>query len=259
MDDSPTKPLHNTSLTMLDAERPPQLTIDQAIDRLEKGKFQQRLLIASGMCNAVNAMAVMSLSFIRLPVRMEFGVSITKASWLSASVFFGILLGALFGPLGDRWGRKPMFLISSLLTAVLSLASSFVTSYGALVLLRFGVGCGVGGTVIPFDILAELTPSQVRGSYLLYLGYFWTVGTSVTPALAYFAMQLHESWRLFLMLSSIPAFVSSIFGILWVPESPRWLHEMGRSEDALRKYTVLLQNCYVDALSGLNAPCAQHF
>ena len=69
----------------------------------------------------------------------------------------------MFGPLGDEWGRKPTFLLSSTITAVCSIASAFAPNFPALVLLRFGVGIGVGGTVIPFDTLAELTPSRFRG------------------------------------------------------------------------------------------------
>ena len=49
-----------------------------------------------------------------------------------------------------------------------------------------------------------------------------------------YAMQEKESWRLFLLLASIPAFVSTIFGVLWVPESPRWLVTKGRNEEALQ-------------------------
>jgi MFS family permease len=139
----------------------------------------------------------------------------------------------MFGPLGDRVGRKPILLLSSTITASCSLASSYAPTFEALVLLRFGVGIGVGGTVVPFDMLAELTPSRFRGAFLLYVGYFWTVGTSATPALAWYAMQEHGSWRLLLLLCSIPGFVSMVFGYLWVPESPRWLMTKGRSEEAL--------------------------
>ena len=68
----------------------------------------------------------------------------------------------------------------------------------------------------------------------MYLGYFWTVGTSATPLGAMYAMQEKESWRLVLLLCSIPAFVSTMFGILWVPESPRWLVTKNRNDDALQ-------------------------
>lgn len=68
---------------------------------------------------------------------------------------------------------------------------------------------------------------------MLYLGYFWTVGTSLTPAIAYYAMKVQNSWRLFLLLCGLPGIISSLFGIIWVPESPRWLMHEHRSEEAL--------------------------
>lgn len=213
---------------------PIRMDIDEAIDKLKKGRFQRRILAAAGMCNGVNAMAVMALSFIRNAIIIDFDISIDQSNWFESSVFFGILFGTLcFGPLGDEWGRKPVFLLSSTITAVGSLASAFAPNFQALVLLRFVVGIGVGGTVIPFDTLAELTPSRFRGAFLLYLGYFWTVGTSATPAIAAYAMMEKESWPLFLGLCSLPCFVSMVFGYLWVPESPRYLVEQNRKEEAL--------------------------
>ena len=134
-----------------------KLTVDEAIDRLGNGGFHRRLLWAAGICNGVNAMAVMALSFIRASVRLEYNLSIDQSAWLTSSVFLGILVGTfLFGPLGDIIGRKPTFLISSALTAVCGIASVFLPNYAVLVILRAGVGMGVGGTVIPFDTVGEL-------------------------------------------------------------------------------------------------------
>jgi hypothetical protein len=72
---------------------PARLGIDDAIDRLEKGRFQRRLLIAAGMCNGVNAMAVMALGFIRNAIIIDFGISVDQSNWFESSVFFGILFG----------------------------------------------------------------------------------------------------------------------------------------------------------------------
>jgi hypothetical protein len=74
---------------------PRKLTVDEAIDRLEKGGFQRKLLFAAGMCNAVNAMAVMVLSFVRSAVIVDFGVSVDQSSWFESSVFIGILFGTM--------------------------------------------------------------------------------------------------------------------------------------------------------------------
>ena len=72
---------------------PTKIGIDEAIDRLTKGRFQRRLLAAAGMCNGVNAMAVMALSFIRNAIIIDFDISIDQSNWFESSVFFGILFG----------------------------------------------------------------------------------------------------------------------------------------------------------------------
>ena len=199
------------------------------------GRFHRRLLWAVGMCNGVNAMVVMVISFLHQTIMVQWDLSSHAASFLSSSVFVGIMAGTfILGPLGDTVGRKPVFMISSIIVTVCGMLSAAAPDYYILILLRFCVGFGVGGTVIPFDTLAEFCSCQNRGTSLLYLGYFWTVGTSATPLLAYIAFQQAQSWRLLLLMTSIPSIFSTIFGWLWVPESPRWLLEDGQHDAALQ-------------------------
>ena len=44
-----------------------------------------------------------------------------------------------------------------------------------LVVLRVFVGIGIGGLAVPFDILAEFMPSEIRGKALMGIEYFWYV------------------------------------------------------------------------------------
>ena len=64
----------------------------------------------------------------------------------------GIMVGALSaGPIGDRFGRRPLLLASLTIFGIASLLSAFVGSLGMLSLLRFftGIGIGVGFQVRP--------------------------------------------------------------------------------------------------------------
>lgn len=99
--------------------------------------------------------------------------------------------------------------------------------------MRFMVGFGVGGITIPFDILAELLPTDKRGKFLLYIEYFWCLGSMLVPVVAYFTLELANSWRLFVAVCTIPCILSFVCGILYVPESPRWLLLQGRGDEAL--------------------------
>jgi MFS family permease len=91
----------------------------------------------------------------------------------------------------------------------------------------------IGGLTVPFDILAEFLTTDTRGYYLLFIKYFWTVGSMLIPILAYITFEIFDSWRLLAGLCIIPCLISLTFGCMYVPESPRWLVAKGKNEKAL--------------------------
>ena len=106
-------------------------------------------------------------------------------------------------------------------------------TYDLLCFSRFAVGIGVGGLTIPFDILAEFTPTHDRAQRLLYLDYFWSAGAILVPILAWNTIGVsHSLWRVFVILCSIPCGIACVLAYKWVPESPQWLTEKGRLEEA---------------------------
>ena len=60
----------------------------------------------------------------------------------------GILVGALLsGPLGDRFGRKPLLIISVAFIAIFSVLSAFAWSIPSITVMRFLTGLGIGGAM----------------------------------------------------------------------------------------------------------------
>jgi len=208
------------------------LSIDDAIEAIGMGRFQRRVLWAAGFCFTADATEVMLLSFLSLTLQSEWGLTDIQTSTLTACVFAGSLGGTLFfGFFGDHYGRRPAFLLACALISLFGLATAFVTSYPSLVGVRFMVGFGVGGLVVPFDIFAEFLPTSHRGVKLLHIEYFWTAGSLVTPLFAYLTLEI--SWRIFVVLCAVPCLISGFMGIRLVPESPRWLISMGRHYEAM--------------------------
>lgn len=79
-----------------------------------------------------------------------------------------------------------------------------------------------------------------RGYHLLYLGYYWTLGSLLVPVLAFFTLGENQDgseapgrWRLFVLLCAVPCIVSCAVAIRWVPESPHFLVSKGRTDKAL--------------------------
>ncbi|CAB9497349.1 Synaptic vesicle 2-related protein [Seminavis robusta] len=213
---------------------PLKLDIDEAIERLGMGRFQRRLLLAAGLCIAADTIEVLLLSFLTLVVTKEWDLNHQQASAVTSVVFIGALIGTLvLGPLGDALGRKPLFVFSTTLIAVCGMLTALSTTYWIMMIFQFGVGIGVGGVVIPFDAIAEFIPNEQRGTQLLILGYFWTLGTMAVPILAWLGLKEESSWRLFVVLCSIPCVISTFLTIVFVPESPRWLLTQGKHDQAL--------------------------
>ena len=90
--------------------------------------------------------------------------------------------------------------------------------------------------IVPFDILAEFLPADSRGKNLLVIEFFWTVGVLFVVGIAYSTLGHGDNanaWRLFVVLCTIPCWISVFIGYCYVPESPRWLCTQGRCEEAL--------------------------
>ena len=245
-------PIHNTSVIVdetddkYDGFTDEELDINDAIERLGMGIFQYKILLAAGLCFAADSMEVLLLSFLAIILKVEWNLTPHETDSIISVVFLGALLGTVtLGPMSDKIGRKPIFTITAIIIAIAGLGTAIVENYHTLLLARFIVGFGVGGLIIPFDTLAEFIPTTYRGQNLLYIEFFWTFGTLMVPIVAWYSLGtgsstssqdnslLDESWRIFVALCSIPCILSTILGILYVPESPHWLVCQGKCDKAL--------------------------
>ena len=136
----------------------------------------------------------------------------------------GIMVGALSaGPIGDRVGRKPLLLASVAIFGLASLLSAFAPSLGALALLRFFTGLGIGGAFPGAATLAgDYAPHRLRATMIMAtftgapIGGF--VGGQIVAALL-----PHFGWPLIFILGGGFPLLLVLVLALWLPESPRFL------------------------------------
>ena len=213
-----------------------EISIDDAMERLGLGRWQLQILSATGLSYAADGMQVILLSFLTPVLQREWELSTTQTATLSSTLFVGAFMGTLlWGPLADRIGRRPVFIMATLVITVASTTMSWwVSDYTGMLLTTWGIGCGVGGLTIPFDILAEFLPTHRRGQKLLEINYAWTVGVLYVVAGAYLFLNAQPpNWRSLVRWCSLPSFVSLLIGVYLIPESPRWLTSQGRLEEAM--------------------------
>jgi sugar porter (SP) family MFS transporter len=152
---------------------------------------------------------------------------------VTSSALAGAALGAGFsGRLADRFGRRPMVIVVAALFLVASLISAWAASTAMLISGRFLVGLAIGVCSYTGPLyIAEISPPESRGALVSLNQLLITVGILVSYLVDY-SLADGEHWRWMLGLAAIPAVVLGL-GMLWLPESPRWLVKSGRNELAL--------------------------
>lgn len=113
-----------------------------------------------------------------------------------------------------------------------ALACALAPTLNVMVAARFTLGLAVGGaSVVVPAYLAEMAPSSIRGriitrnELMIVTGQFLAFTTNAT--LGNLFSDLDGVWRWMLALATLPA-VALWLGMLYMPESPRWLATKGR-------------------------------
>lgn len=171
-------------------------------------------------------------------IKEDFGLSAATSGLVSAAAILGAVFGAgLLGPLGDKIGRRRIFRFDLILFVVFSIACVFAWDVWSLIFFRFMLGVAVGlDYPIAASYLAEILPRENRGRWLVSGFAMQAVGILLGALIGVVLLLLLPevaTWRLMLGFGVVPA-----IAIIWlrrrVPESPRWLAQNGREEEAVR-------------------------
>lgn len=181
-------------------------------------------------------------------IKSQFSLSTTMEGWMVSSGLLGCIIGVLMTAfLSDRIGRKKTMIIAGSMFFLSGVGCAFAPSMTLLIISRMigGVGVGMASVVSPMYI-AEFAPADKRGRMIAYYQLAITIGI----LLAYFSNALivsfsqnnfasgsfewfftKETWRPMFLAMSIPSFVFMIM-LVNIPESPRWLISINKSEKA---------------------------
>ena len=167
-------------------------------------------------------------------LRIVFGLDAWWEGFLTASLALGCIVGCLIaGKLSDQYGRKSGLFCAALLFAISSFGMGIAPDLEIFVLMRFlsGIGVGMASMLSPMYI-AEISPAHVRGRNVAINQLTIVIGILITNLVNYKLSGLGEdSWRWMFGLGVVPSLLFLI-GIVWLPESPRWLIAKGRVEEA---------------------------
>lgn len=166
------------------------------------------------------------------------------------SALIGCLLGALVaGAAADRYGRKPLLMVSAVLFTVSAVATGLFNDFTLFNIARFvgGVGIGVASALAPMYI-AEVSPADIRGRMVslnqmtIVLGILAAQVVNMllardTTMEENMAWNVAWGWRWMFWAETLPAALFLLLSF-FIPESPVYLRlkaeplSAGRTADA---------------------------
>ena len=209
-----------------------RMGIAARLERLPLTGYQKKLFGIIATAWFFDSMDLGVMTFILGSIKTEFALTAAQTGLLASSSFFGMFLGAaIAGILADKFGRKPVFQVSMIFWGFGSLFCGLSNDVNTLMLSRVLLGFGMGMEFpIGLSMVSEIVPAKNRGRYVAILEGFWPLGFIAAGILSYFLLPI-IGWRGIFIALSIPAvFVFVVRRI--VPESPRWLEDSGRLEQA---------------------------
>lgn len=169
----------------------------------------------------------------------------TLAGFITAILELGAWVGVLMnGYVSDAFGRRKcvVFGVVWFILGAIIQACTRDGSYNYIIAGRTITGVGIGSLSMIVPLYnAELAPPEIRGSLValqqqaivagVMISYWFTYGTNYIGGTG--AAQSRTAWLIPITVQILPALMLAI-GIFFLPESPRWLINVGREQESLK-------------------------
>lgn len=213
------------------------LSRNARLDRLSFNAAHRKLLVASGIGWAFDAMDVGLVSFVVAAIAADphFNLNATEKSWVLSVGFVGMAIGAaLGGYFADRVGRKTVFTATLVIFGLANAGMACSWTLVALLIARFIIGLGLGAELpVASTLVSEFSPTRHRGRMTVLLESFWAVGWIIAAAIGAFVIPNTGDWgwRWALLIGALPL-LYAVVTRAHIPESVRFLESKGREDEA---------------------------
>jgi AAHS family 4-hydroxybenzoate transporter-like MFS transporter len=217
-----------------------QSTVEEALENQPFGALQLRVVLLCALVQAFDGFDLGTIGMAAPSLSKAWGVAPALFTTAFVMLSVGIMIGALLsGPLGDRFGRKPLLTISVAMIGIFSVLSAYAWSISSITVLRFLTGLGIGGAMpVTVALTSDYSPVHRRGTLIMMMFCGNTLGGFLGGQLVAQILPIF-GWQSIFLAGGIPPLLLIPVLMFSLPESPRFLIAQGRDTPATRK--ILLQ------------------
>ena len=168
-------------------------------------------------------------------IQRHFELNELQLGWGVSSLLFGCMVGsAAAGKMTDQYGRKKILIYVAVLFAVTSAMTALAPDFNFFIISRIlgGIAVGAASFLSPLYI-SEIAPASRRGMLVSCYQLSIVVGIVLSYLINYLLHDIgNDNWRWMFATGILPSVLFFVLLFL-VPETPRWLFQKNRKEEAL--------------------------
>ncbi|CAO2651166.1 Nn.00g094630.m01.CDS01 [Neocucurbitaria sp. VM-36] len=197
--------------------------------------FTWMLVAFASMGGLLSGLDQSLISGANLALPQDLGLTDQQNSLVNSGMPLGAVAGAfLISPCNEYFGRRWAIIISCILYTIGGALEAGSMNYGMIVAARVILGAGVGleGGTVPVYV-AETVESRLRGNLVSLYQFMIALGEVLGYAVAAMFITVPGNWRYILGSSLVFSTIMGV-GILFMPESPRYLMHKGKPLEAFK-------------------------
>jgi len=211
----------------------PIVQVSRLLDERGLSSFQIMLIVWSFFIVLIDGYDIAAIAFAAPSLAREWALKPGALGPVFSASLIGILFGsALFGFVGDRYGRKAALVWANLVFGVFTLGAAYATNLDQMFWLRLLAGLGIGG-VIPnvVAINAESAPRKLRATLAIIAVGCVPLGGAI-PGFVTAALVPTHGWQIIFLIGGIVPIIIAIAAQIGLPESIKYmaLHESQRGK-----------------------------